>query len=1290
MKASLTDPFVYSRLDQQVPRDVEDVIIDSAAVTIGLTFSGMESLKSITILPPTVTVIGRGAFFRCSSLASVVIPQSVTSIEERAFAECSSLTSIFIPESVTSIGENAFQNCSSLESVVIPESVTCIADGAFSSCSSLKSVVLPSTITSIGKQAFYECASLRSIEMSESITEIGNEAFLGCVALKGIILPQTVASIGDGAFFKCTSLKLIEIPPKVLSAHVGHGAFVKCPSLQRKGGGEDVVSWLQKRFKEFPLHRWCYQSNMTNASIVPFLEQLSETAMSQDGVGLTALHILLMNHDLEIDKVQDVYKACPHAIKVMDNMGMTPLHEACCNPITSLSILETICVDTSGCHALMTPNKQKELPLELAIKNELSFDVLLYLFERYPINSMKLHSTEEKHKRKLEQLAKHYVLNLSPEALMFFDPLQQHGFVAFVSSAEGETVRIIVGYIKKLWHVQDVRRMASCKSLLGRKAIAIATSRIKTAFLDRLLFLQRYEITKVIHVSSANLLVEALDRKSTEEYRKLLKKFLDNKKKDGSSLSKRDLFEFCHAHGICVDKSKIDWNNETDAELHSNYGSPMSQAELVKLSKTLLENNREVVLKFVDNATHFHHEVNYRETLSLEEPHVVGIRNHYSIDSETGYELSLKGITMNAADMRAYNHVVALPCGSTDLDEMFHHERPSEASIPSITKDIAEAILHIHRKGLIHCDLKHSNVIQLGGRMRLIDLSAATEVDAFAGAKFSSGVVPPEMITRLTTDDDRRRFSDYFRESEESGNEQWDRIKPKVLSSKEYFVVKTFSTTKKTRRMFGGETVDIVPVETENLPYDLVEATSAIDVWSFGVLLYSLHTGSSLFDVDRDGDLSSAAAMKELWEWSEVTKMAKLEKVRNPRAYKLLKKALSKYPEDRYESMEALLRDDYFKTANKEDYFERGLREIHAKSIELINTKQDILTLIENSPNAFCTRISASVVDASESLQVKTPICFVLLPDKIPDDDDCAIKREVEAQGEKALSYMGPMLHTATKYITSPVEAAAEFAKSIFIQDTMYLYLVDEYTLKPVADYETYPLPIHMNFEEAKEFLPLISLVMQACTVGNTNEGFINMFYPTIPETMIPDDLLGLAGQFFEATERHGIIHNGLDPRTVSARDFDLRRFEEVLKENDEGASFSGLRRMIDFKTDKAMWVTEDSANVIEGYNMSGTVNDKAIMEEERLRDEIMELKHVNKLLSATNDRLEEKILYITPDTSRHSRPESALDTSIRSALETSMRSIRSLQLFDLEKESVTTMATLDQYATQPCCCTIS
>ncbi len=168
-----------------------------------------------------VTSIGEYAFYKCSSLTSIIIGNGVTSIGYDAFYKCSSLkyneydnakylgnknnpyvaliqsknddiTSCDIHNNTKVIYSGAFEDCSSLTSIEIPDSVTSIGEDAFSGCSSLTSIVIPDGVTSIGDDAFEYCSSLTSINIPDSVTSIGNSAFSYCSSLTSII-------IGNGA-----------------------------------------------------------------------------------------------------------------------------------------------------------------------------------------------------------------------------------------------------------------------------------------------------------------------------------------------------------------------------------------------------------------------------------------------------------------------------------------------------------------------------------------------------------------------------------------------------------------------------------------------------------------------------------------------------------------------------------------------------------------------------------------------------------------------------------------------------------------------------------------------------------------------------------------------------------------------------------------------------------------------------------------------------------------------------------------------------------------------------------
>ena len=99
-----------------------------------------EALTHIA-LPQTLAYIGNFAFAECWALTHVALPASLLELGYNAFA-CTGLAEVSIPPMVTTIPEGAFWKCKGLVRAHLPASVTTIEAGAFSDCAGLTEVIL--------------------------------------------------------------------------------------------------------------------------------------------------------------------------------------------------------------------------------------------------------------------------------------------------------------------------------------------------------------------------------------------------------------------------------------------------------------------------------------------------------------------------------------------------------------------------------------------------------------------------------------------------------------------------------------------------------------------------------------------------------------------------------------------------------------------------------------------------------------------------------------------------------------------------------------------------------------------------------------------------------------------------------------------------------------------------------------------------------------------------------------------------------------------------------------------
>ena len=128
---------------------LQSVTIPDSVTSIGVSaFSRCSSLQSVTI-PESVTIIKGNPFSDCpvrvfnhSNHFTIFEGNLYTSDRRKLISYLSKGEYFIIPDSVTSIGFGAFYDCSSLQSVTIPDSVTSNGNGAFEGCGSLQSIFI--------------------------------------------------------------------------------------------------------------------------------------------------------------------------------------------------------------------------------------------------------------------------------------------------------------------------------------------------------------------------------------------------------------------------------------------------------------------------------------------------------------------------------------------------------------------------------------------------------------------------------------------------------------------------------------------------------------------------------------------------------------------------------------------------------------------------------------------------------------------------------------------------------------------------------------------------------------------------------------------------------------------------------------------------------------------------------------------------------------------------------------------------------------------------------------------
>eukprot|EP00985_Skeletonema_marinoi_P010385 scaffold4881_cov201-Skeletonema_marinoi.AAC.2 len=459
------------------------------------------------------------------------------------------------------------------------------------------------------------------------------------------------------------------------------------------------------------------------------------------------------------------------------------------------------------------------------------------------------------------------------------------------------------------------------------------------------------------------------------------------------------------------------------------------------------------------------------------------------------------------------------------------------------------------------------------------------------------------MIERIVTEKQLEKFNAYW--ESENDEDQKKKVAPKIYQEpgmlKAHYVVKSFRTEE-------GK-----PVK-EGLPYELKRASENIDLWSLGVLAFTLFTGEPLIPSTRDDDCASGADMHLLHSWGTQPEVLSdlYKKITDDAARDLVMQLLKSKPEERPTVASLLAKHPFFNQKNLAiiSQFNERLKDFgeslqsQAKQLEKMNANILVIKQLsyENQSELLRTR-HVLLKGIFEATEVRTPTTFIVLNNKLPPepsdgdkekildfvtkDDGSGVSVQtkhasltVSAEGadlklegdlkehydrvQGGIKWVKRIKRIGKKVAAGEIGTAFEIIKEEIIKENlvgneMYLYLIDELTGDPVQA-EGWPIVITTPSELVHKLLPLMLVGMRAMSIYNGAAGMARLFGYPLPK--VPKAWSKGAQESVEllkkesSVEDFSVVHEevkGGSEEEKSVRGASLRTFVDFLNEKDPG-----------------------------------------------------------------------------------------------------------------------------------------
>ncbi|KAF0717419.1 Aste57867_2301 [Aphanomyces stellatus] len=740
------------------------------------------------------------------------------------------------------------------------------------------------------------------------------------------------------------------------------------------------------------------------------------------------------------------------------------------------------------------------------------------------------------------------------------------------------TVRAVLEHptLRAASNVLDVyKALAYATDKYGRSILHATDADTRQVLKDLLFFCARYEILDgpPIHVSATTVVVNAYDHG-------IFNQVFDMHANSNGELNE-DGFQRCSAQ-LYFGSTNATSTVEEFALLDKKNRGAITKVDFLQHCDQRYGGRMKVAIKFMRKKDDYERELSTRQ--GLDPKYVLGL-----LPSPTSQQFQdyLHHLKINGdISVSEYPHVLVMPSADRSLHDIFEKEFVSDNKIRQMMEEVAQSLQHIHSKGIVHSDLKMLNVLRVANRLQLIDMDAATEVGAMAGAKWSSGILPPEMFYFLNTNE-LKTYEQYWNGVD---SQSWEKVQPKYN-----YVVKGFRSN--------------LPLTTmDSLLYVLEEVTPAMDIWAFGCMLYHMYSGEELVQTDRNQDVTdNAIQMAASWTNKKLHRLIR-SKVKNPLACDLIERLLVVDAEDRL-TVDQVLDHPYFSVRQGsngdvsnmsqqlkefQDRMTKHFEQVHDGVMAVRNTvaivnenvreiKQDVkkvLTLNEE----LMKRIESTKKDLMhgiyEAASVHVPTSFVILPYNI------VAEREKDVCGaeEKATTFFHQFVDMISIF-NQDMEPDTMVSRALSILspgDPLFLYLIDEVTGTPVVPDQlgdVYPIQIDTRSKAYVDFmstnLPLIQSGFEILKACNQMATFLSL--PSMDDDIV-DILDGMASAQSTSVALFNVVQASVeagDERTAveRVRGAALRELEQFFTSKDPKRTFAGLER-VHLSSGQAVWTS--------------------------------------------------------------------------------------------------------------------